>query len=664
MKALLLLSIALTMSVASIAQTDLCTGAPSLTVGASCVTTNYTLPIAFADNFASEPPCGTSYRDGFFQFTATGASTTVTITDNTLNGANPGLMILSGPCGGPYTVLGCSETGNGVNEVVTAATVSGTTYWAVIFTINNAGTGAPTATTDGTICATNPPTGSVCETPTPITIGSTLCNTNSYAGSFPDGGTSPVNGCNSFYNDGEYWYSIVGDGNALQISLSGLTAQYSGVFVYNACPAAGGTCIANAVAGASTANYSVTTPALTNGVTYWIVVANWSTPYSTSFCITPTITTPPVVAPDCASYVNICSNTGFQIDPNGYGTINEIPASGSYGNPAYNGLFTTEPDNPWGSGNEGCLRVGESNSTWMVINISGSGNLEFSFGAGGAQTGFYDWIMYPYTGPSTCTAISGNTLAPVRCNWNGVSYGGTGLASTIPAGGDYSNYEPPLAVTAGQRYIICFSNYSSASTNVPLNFFGTATVSCTPLGLDLHDFEIDMQCETNEVNLSWKLPVDRDIDHFTVERSIDGNIWEMIADVKNPTETEGSDNVYKSRAELNGTTLNYFRIMEVDKNGETDYSVIKTAICKEQIRLNTLAPNPADGLTNLTYMSKAAGTLMILDASGRAVKTIALENTQGKIIFLPIEVSDLEKGSYLFVVNNGENRTTIPFVKM
>jgi len=659
MKTLLLFSIVTTLGMFSIAQTDLCTGAPSLTVNASCTTVPYSVPTTFADNFASEPSCGVSYVDGFFQFTATGAATTVTITDGVTN-PNPGLMILSGPCGGPYTILGCSQNANGSNETVTVPTTSGTVYWAVIFSVNNAGTAAPTANTTGTICAFTPPAGSICETGTPLTIGATVCGTNSNVGSFPDAGGAPTNGCDSFYNDGEYWYTVTGTGAPLSIAMTGLSASFSGVFVYSGCPASGGTCIAFAE-GSGTANYTATTPVLTNGVTYYIVVANWSTPYQTNFCITATVATPPVIAPDCSSYVNVCSNTGFQIDPNGFGTINEIPTPGSFGNPYYGGF---DPPNPWGTSNWGCLRIGESNSTWMVVNISGTGNLEFSFGAGGAQTGYYDWIMYPYTGASTCTAITGNTLAPVRCNWNGVNFGGTGLASTPPAGGDPSNYEPPLAVTAGQQYIICFSNYSSASTNVPLNFFGTATVSCTPLGLDLHDFDIDMQCATNEVKLSWKLPVDQEVDHFTVERSIDGNIWEMVAEVKTPSETEGSDNLFTSRAELNGASLNYFRIMEVDKNGETDYSVIKTAICKEQIRLNTLAPNPADGLTNLTYMSKMEGSLVILDQSGRKVKTLALENTQGKIIFLPIEVSDLQKGSYLFVVNNGESRTTIPFVKM
>ncbi|MBI4647216.1 MAG: hypothetical protein HY738_11680 [Bacteroidia bacterium] len=179
----------------------------------------------------------------------------------------------------------------------------------------------------------------------------------------------------------------------------------------------------------------------------------------------------PSIAGDCSDALNVCTDLGFQIDANGYGSINEIPPLGSLGNPLNN--------NPGGSGNEGCLQIGESNSTWMIVNIAGDGNLEFNFG-GSSQSGYYDWIMYPYD-ENSCTNIPANLVAPVRCNWNAVSYGGTGLAATTPPGGNSGNFEPPLPVVCGEQYIICFSNYSSAVTNVPLQFSGSASVACLPL---------------------------------------------------------------------------------------------------------------------------------------------------------------------------------------
>lgn len=172
-----------------------------------------------------------------------------------------------------------------------------------------------------------------------------------------------------------------------------------------------------------------------------------------------------VVAPDCSDAINnnICTDAAFQIDPNGAG-LEEL--DGSTSNPS------TNPS----SGNSGCLLTGETNSTWMIINISGSGLLEFSFGQDGG-TGCLDWIMWEYSA-TACDEIFGNTLAPISCNWNGQCEGFTGIASTLPPGGAASNFEPGINAAAGEQYLICLSNYSSQSTNLPLNFFGTADVSC------------------------------------------------------------------------------------------------------------------------------------------------------------------------------------------
>ena len=172
-----------------------------------------------------------------------------------------------------------------------------------------------------------------------------------------------------------------------------------------------------------------------------------------------------VTASDCINAINICQNASFAIDPNGSGAVLEL-SNNTISNP-----FT----NP-GSLNSGCLLSGELNPTWMIINIASSGTLEFSFGQD-ASPGCLDWAMWPYS-TNACNQIINNQLAPVRCNYNGFCEGFTGVASPLPTGGDPTNFEPELNVLGGQQFLICLSNYSGQTTNVPLNFFGTANVSC------------------------------------------------------------------------------------------------------------------------------------------------------------------------------------------
>ena len=189
-----------------------------------------------------------------------------------------------------------------------------------------------------------------------------------------------------------------------------------------------------------------------------------------------------VTASDCTTAVNICTNNSFSVSPAGAGFIDFTSSSG-ISNP------TNGPAGVIPAGGSGCLFSGELNPTWMIINIQTPGTLEFSMGAGtgpGAQSGCYDWIMWPYNA-STCSGINGNTLPPVRCCWNSFCSGGTGLASAanLPAGGHAEDYGAPLNVNCGDKFIMCFSNYSSVNTLVPLNFFGTAIVSCSPISSTL-----------------------------------------------------------------------------------------------------------------------------------------------------------------------------------
>ncbi|MDI3479443.1 MAG: large repetitive protein, partial [Rikenellaceae bacterium] len=165
---------------------------------------------------------------------------------------------------------------------------------------------------------------STCATAITLTPGTQQCGTNSYVGSFPDDGTAPNNPCDNNYNDGEYWFKYVGTGKPLKLTVSGLSATYSGIYVLSACPASSPTCLAYHSNGSSTADYSVTTPVLTSGVTYYIVIANWSTPYSTNFCLDAV----EIPTYNMTNGGNISSCAGIFMDPEG--TANYADHNGTW----------------------------------------------------------------------------------------------------------------------------------------------------------------------------------------------------------------------------------------------------------------------------------------------------------------------------------------------
>lgn len=333
---------------------------------------------------------------------------------------------------------------------------------------------------------------------------------------------------------------------------------------------------------------------------------------ASKICVHSPSATPPITASDCAIAVDVCTSLDFTIDPNGTGTTNEIPAIGSTGNPLDN--------NPGGSGNFGCLQENEKNSTWMVVNISGSGDLEFTFGGNGTQVGFYDWIMYTYDA-SSCADIIADTDAPVRCNWNGMSEGGTGLANVLPAGGDGTNFEPPLPVLVGEQYIICFSNYSDVSTSVPLEFGGTATVSCTPLPIDLLSFgaevmERDFESK-RKIKVDWSTVTEINNDVFTIEKSADGITFENIGKVNGAGNSEERID-YELIDHFPATGLSYYRLIQTDFDGVSKYFPMASVNLIEDDFIS-LYPNPSEGVLRLkgNFPNEAEIKMTITDLRGR-----------------------------------------------
>lgn len=353
-----------------------------------------------------------------------------------------------------------------------------------------------------------------------------------------------------------------------------------------------------------------------------------------------------VTASDCPQAVNVCTNLNFTIEPNGWGAIWEVPALGSTSNPEFwwgDGIMS-----PWGTDHYGCLMGQEINTTWMIVNIAQGGSLEFTLGANGAQAGYYDWIMYPYS-PTACGQVLANTLAPVRCNWNYASTGGTGITSAVPAGGFPENYEPPLNVLTGQQYLICFSNWSSVTTVVPLVFGGTAVVSCLPLPVELISF--DAWVNEGAIQTSWTTASEVNISRFVVQRSFDSEHWEaagVVAAWGNST----TPHAYALRDEHPFDDASYYRLVTVDQDGQTSLSpnVMVNLLAEEML----CHPNPTTGITYIDQLSEAS-RLEVLNHLG-APAPFHLDAPQYGV--LRVDLTGNPPGVYVIRVLGGKQART------
>ena len=348
---------------------------------------------------------------------------------------------------------------------------------------------------------------------------------------------------------------------------------------------------------------------ITNGAT---TLASGGAPASLSNAFslggTPCTGSGPVNAGDCTDAIDVCTNLNFSIDPNGYGNVDEL-CYGCFSNPSTNPAST----------NSGCLLSGELNSTWMVINVATTGTLQFSFGALSTSYICYDWIMWPYNS-NTCSQIFNNTIAPVRCNWNAPCEAFTGIGSPPPAGGDPGNFEPNLNVTAGDQFIVCFSNYSSTTTSVPLNFYGSASISCTPLPIVLLDFSAE--CKDNFTNVSWTTATEINNDYFELEKSYDAVNFVSLGTVKGSGNSHQVKEYQYTDYETTDKTV-YYRLKQVDFDGQVEVFDIIPASCSvnPSFEVNQLLFNDNQLNFNITTSQNQEANIQLLNAQGQLIKT-------------------------------------------
>lgn len=379
---------------------------------------------------------------------------------------------------------------------------------------------------------------------------------------------------------------------------------------------------------------------MTAGTTYYILLDPEGTgAYSAAFDINCPNPGTPAIAGDCAVAIPVCTNLAFQIDPSGYGLVDELCT-----------YCTSNPGtNPSGV-NSGCLLSGELNSTWFTVNVAQGGTLEFSFGAP-ATGNCYDWIMWPYDA-NTCTNIINNAAPPVTCNWNAPCDGFTGMGNTPPAGGNAGNFQPTMNVSTGDQYLICFSNYSSALTTVPLNFTGTADISCTLLPTDEIDFNASAQNGYNA--LEWTTKAEINCSHFIIEKSVNGEEFLYMTEVVG-SGTDFNPNSYQTVDLFPNEGVTYYRLIQVSTDGEQTHtsSAVVDYMLENKTEIIGAYPNPSKDVVYIQISSPCAGSfnIEVLDMQGQQIHSSTLQSVKGtNVISVPVE--RLSNGSYLCKVTN------------
>ena len=178
---------------------------------------------------------------------------------------------------------------------------------------------------------------------------------------------------------------------------------------------------------------------------------------------------------------------------------------------------------------------------------------------------------------------------------------------------------------------------------------GCIASAFTSLPMELLYFQVD--CYVSNVSLHWETGAELNNDFFLVQRSVDGLIFEDLAHISGSGNTNSSAH-YQWTDMDPGNEIRYYRIKQVDFDGQYSYSIIRVASC-ENLDIS-IGPNPTD---RYVYIDHHLGKtqLVIRNSIGQIVNVRAQTTNKDSI---RIDMSTLPAGIYFITLGNSEKFKT------
>ena len=170
--------------------------------------------------------------------------------------------------------------------------------------------------------------------------------------------------------------------------------------------------------------------------------------------------------------------------------------------------------------------------------------------------------------------------------------------------------------------------------------------------------------KNNKVTLTWTAADNQTVDHFEVERSVNGKDF-TTASVVFTSEKKGTeDYLYFETLKTNDKIM--YRLKMFDKGQEINYS--KILVFQSNTTTNNtikLFSNPVNDKLTFSYSSSATQIVdvKIYDISGKTVLSQKANSLEGSNMISLTLNSTFTKGMYIVEVNNGTDRLTSKFVK-
>jgi hypothetical protein len=155
--------------------------------------------------------------------------------------------------------------------------------------------------------------------------------------------------------------------------------------------------------------------------------------------------------------------------------------------------------------------------------------------------------------------------------------------------------------------------------------------------------------DNGAVDLAWSTDLEINSDHFTIQSSTNsGATWNTVGTVPAAGNSTAVLN-YSFTDNRPATGTSQYRLVLVDRNGNTAYSAVK-AVRIGSVSAVSVYPNPASDYINVTLSGDASvsANIRLVNLAGQMLMEKNVTNAGGTTV--PLTVSSYPAGTYLVVI--------------
>ena len=246
------------------------------------------------------------------------------------------------------------------------------------------------------------------------------------------------------------------------------------------------------------------------------------------------------------------------------------------------------------------------------------------------------------------------TIAP------GGTFGSRGLAV------DWRTTTPKIYATTTDNNLVAIIDNGSAATSVTTLliaagtntvFRGVAFAPGTP-ALPVSILSFDAQKSNGKNELVWKVAQETDLNYYEIERSNDGRTYSSIGKVN------AVNNSTYTFTDAKPTSLNYYRIKLVDKNGKFNFTKVIVLVNKDNgFAVGNVYPTVTKDVINVEVIASANTTVQYTISSMSGQKLMSKSAAVSQFVKQTIDLSSLAAGMYMLQVSGNGGQSTYKIIK-